>query len=109
MKPGSTCSSSSTARVAGILPRYDDPVTPRWVKVTPITDLTERLSEDLSRLVEAKSAADSVGNAGERAEAYADKVKPLLGDVRASIDNLEGLVDDKIWPLPKYRELLFLR
>ena len=78
-------------------------------QVTPVTDLTERLGEDLSRLVEAKSAADSIGNAGERAEAYADKVKPLFGDVRASIDNLEGLVDDKIWPLPKYRELLFLR
>ena len=78
-------------------------------QVTPITDCTERLSQDLSRLMEAKSAADSVSDAGQRAEAYADLVKPLFGEVRASIDNLEGLVDDKIWPLPKYRELLFLR
>ena len=78
-------------------------------QVTPITDLTERLNEDLPRLIEAKSAADSIGDAGQRAEAYADQVKPLFAEVRASIDKLEGLVDDKIWPVPKYRELLFLR
>jgi glutamine synthetase len=78
-------------------------------QVTPITDSTKRLSEDLSRLMEAKSAADGIGEAGQRAEAYADQVKPLFDDVRASIDRLEGLVDDKIWPIPKYRELLFLR
>jgi glutamine synthetase len=79
------------------------------VQVTPITDSTKRLSEDLSRLMEVKSATNSIGDAGQRAEAYADQVKPLFDDVRASIDRLEGLIDDKIWPLPKYRELLFLR
>jgi glutamine synthetase len=79
------------------------------VQVTPVTDSTERLSVDLSRLMEAKAAADGIDDAGQRAEAYADQVKPLFDDVRASIDRLEGLVDDKIWPVPKYRELLFLR
>ena len=78
-------------------------------QVTPVADLTGRLSEALSRLLEAKTTADSIGDAGQRAEAYADQVKPLFDDVRASIDKLEGLVDDKIWPVPKYRELLFLR
>ena len=78
-------------------------------QVIPITELTERLSEDLPRLMAAKSTADGIGDVGQRAEAYADQVKPLFGEVRASIDELEGLVDDKIWPLPKYRELLFLR
>jgi glutamine synthetase len=78
-------------------------------QVTPVADLTGRLSEDLSRLMEAKTTADSIGDASQRAEAYADQVKPLFDDVRASIDRLEGLVDDKMWPVPKYRELLFLR
>ena len=78
-------------------------------QVTPITDLTKSLSEDLPRLMEGKSAADSIGDAGQRAEAYADQVKPLFVDVRAFIDKLEGLVDDKFGPMPKYRELLFLR
>jgi glutamine synthetase len=71
--------------------------------------LTGRLSEDLLRLSEAKTTADSIDEAGPKAEAYADRVKPIFDDVRASIDRLEGLVDDKIWPVPKYRELLFLR
>jgi glutamine synthetase len=78
-------------------------------QATQITDSTERLSEGLSRLKESKTGADSIGDSGQGAEAYADQVKPLFDDVRASIDRLEGLVDDKIWPVPKYRELLFLR
>ncbi len=41
--------------------------------------------------------------------AYADRVKPCFEKVRASIDALEGLVDHRIWQLPKYRELVFLR
>ena len=43
------------------------------------------------------------------AQAYCDRVKPCFDAARASIDRLEGLVDQKIWSLPKYRELLFLR
>jgi glutamine synthetase len=78
-------------------------------QVTAITDFTERLIEDLSRLMDAKSTSDKIDDAGAMAEAYADQVKPIFDDVRASIDRLEGLVDDKLWPLPKYRELLFLR
>ena len=78
-------------------------------QATPVAALTERLNEDLSRLEDAKSAADSIDDTGKRAEAYADQVKPIFDDVRGSIDKLEGLVDDKLWPLPKYRELLFLR
>ena len=78
-------------------------------QVTPIADLTGTLSEYLSRLSEAKIAADNVDDTSQRAEAYADQVKPLFDGVRASIDKLEGLVDDRIWPVPKYRELLFLR
>ncbi len=78
-------------------------------QVIPITDSTERLSKGLEQLIEARSTADSINEAGRKAEAYADQVKPLFADVRASIDRLEGLVDDKIWPVPKYRELLFLR
>ncbi len=71
--------------------------------------MTGRLSADLSRLMEAKTTAENIGDVGQRAEAYADQVKPLFDNVRASIDRLEGLVDDKMWPVPKYRELLFLR
>ncbi len=45
----------------------------------------------------------------EIARDYYEKIKPLFSDIRDNADALEMLVDDKIWPLPKYRELLFLR
>jgi glutamine synthetase len=78
-------------------------------QVAPITDLTVTLNKDLSLLMKAKSTADGMGDLEQGAAAYADQVKPNFDNVRASIDRLEGLVEDKIWPLPKYRELLFLR
>jgi glutamine synthetase len=78
-------------------------------QVALITDLTDDLNNELSKLMAAKSAADSNIDPSESAHAYADRVKPCFDKVRASIDTLEGLIDNKIWGLPKYRELLFLR
>ena len=45
----------------------------------------------------------------KRAHAYCFNVKPLFDDIRYHCDKLELLVDDEIWPLAKYRELLFTR
>src|SRR5690606_31333190 len=45
----------------------------------------------------------------KKAEAYSEKVKPYFDVIRADVDELEMLVDDEIWPLTKYRELLFSR
>ena len=45
----------------------------------------------------------------KKAFAYCDKVKPYFDDIRYHCDKLELLVDDEIWPLTKYRELLFTR
>ncbi|MFT5515628.1 MAG: glutamine synthetase [Rhodothermales bacterium] len=78
-------------------------------QVRPLTDLTIELHNSLSRLKETKDAADRLGGASEVAKAYADRVKPHFDEIRASIDKLEVQVDNKIWQLPKYRELLFIR
>ena len=43
----------------------------------------------------------------QKANEYADVVKPMFDVIRYSVDKLELIVDDEIWPLPKYRELLF--
>ena len=45
----------------------------------------------------------------QKAIAYHDTVEPKLDDIRYQIDKLELIVDDSLWPLPKYRELLFIR
>ena len=78
-------------------------------QAAPIAEPTNELTKDLAKLKEAKAAADAMSNTAAMAQAYCDRVKPCFDAVRASIDRLEGLVDDKTWPLPKYRELLFLR
>jgi glutamine synthetase len=78
-------------------------------QVVPITEMIDKINRDLLNLLEAKSSADSMSDAAVSAAAYADQVKPYFDIVRASIDTLEGLVDNKIWQLPKYRELVFLQ
>ena len=65
------------------------------------------LSSYVDELVEARKRANRVQNIAERAKMYSHEVFELMGCVRTHADNLEMLIDDEIWPLPKYRELLF--
>ena len=65
------------------------------------------LSEDTQSLVAARKKANRLEDMTSRALAYSTDVMYWMGRVRESADNLEMLVDDALWPLPKYRELLF--
>jgi len=56
----------------------------------------------------ARKEANAIENMRERALAYYSNVLPIMESVRESIDKLEEIVDNNIWPLPKYRELLFI-
>jgi glutamine synthetase len=60
-------------------------------------------------MVEARKVANKLEDMTEMAEMYEQKVFPYLDDIRYHIDKLELTVDNAIWPLPKYRELLFAR
>ncbi len=60
-------------------------------------------------MVEARKIANVIEDNVEKAHAYDKNVRPYLEDVRYHIDKLELIVDNKLWPLPKYRELLFAR
>ena len=60
-------------------------------------------------MTEARKVANHLENYKERAFAYEEKVRPYLDQIRDHIDHLEMEVDDEIWPLPKYRELLFTK
>ena len=60
-------------------------------------------------MVEARKKANRIEEAREKAIAYHDTVLPFLGEIRNHIDELELMVDNQMWPLPKYRELLFIR
>ena len=65
------------------------------------------LSEDVQALVAVRKKANRITDMSERAHAYSTQVMDAMDRVRASADQLEMLVDDALWPLPKYRELLF--
>lgn len=58
-------------------------------------------------MTEARKVANHLNNQTEKAYSYQEKVTPYLEKIRDHIDHLEMEVDDEIWPLPKYRELLF--
>jgi len=60
-------------------------------------------------MVEARKVANVIENAVEKAKAYEQAVFPFLDEIRYHIDKLELTVDNELWPLPKYRELLFVR
>ncbi len=63
----------------------------------------------VEEMIEARKVANKIEDEREKAMAYAKTVFPYLDDIRYHIDKLELVVDDEIWPLPKYRELLFNR
>ena len=60
-------------------------------------------------MTEARKVANRIESHQEKAFAYEETVRPYLDQIRDHIDNLEMEVDDEIWPLPKYRELLFTK
>ncbi len=64
--------------------------------------------EGIVRLQDALGKADGRADAKDRALAYCHEVKPCFDAIRAGCDALEGLVPDRLWPFPKYREMLFL-
>ncbi|MBQ0143835.1 MAG: glutamine synthetase type III, partial [Bacteroidales bacterium] len=65
--------------------------------------------EKVDAMIEARKVANKITSEREKAVAYHDTVAPLLEDIRYHVDKLETIVDDEAWPLPKYRELLFIR
>ena len=72
-----------------------------------ISTYINNISADVEALVEARKVANRIEAVAERAKVYSRQVKDLMEKVRDSADHLEMLIDDEVWPLPKYRELLF--
>ena len=60
-------------------------------------------------MTEARKVANHMDSYKDKAFAYEENVRPYLEKIRDHIDHLEMEVDDEIWPLPKYRELLFTK
>ena len=72
-----------------------------------VTKLVEEIQDRVSAMVDARKAANKIDNEYEKAKAYYDIAESLFA-IRRPIDKLEEVVDNDMWPLPKYRELLFI-
>ncbi len=77
--------------------------------IKEISDHVSSIKEFVVEMVEARRLANKIMDIEKRAEAYKNNVLPFFEQIRYHVDKLELLVDDEIWPLPKYRELLFLK
>ncbi|WP_270213944.1 glutamine synthetase III [Coprobacter fastidiosus] len=67
------------------------------------------IKEKVEEMIEARKKANKIADEREKAIAYHDTVAPKFNEIRYHIDKLELIVDDQMWTLPKYRELLFIR
>ena len=77
--------------------------------IEEIAEHTVYITEHVNAMIEARKRANKVSDEREKAIAYHDTITPMLEQIRYHIDKLEFIVDNRMWPLPKYRELLFIR
>jgi len=77
--------------------------------ITEISEHVDKIKTFVYEMIEARKEANKIHEPEEMAFAYCNKVLPYFEKIRYHADKLEFLVDDELWPLPKYRELLFTR
>ena len=75
--------------------------------VMEMSALIEEIRTRVDVMHKARKAANAIEDSYERASAYRD-IAESLNSLRKPIDRLEEIVDNRLWPLPKYRELLFI-
>jgi len=77
--------------------------------IESISSHIENINGGITDMINARKKANKIQDSEKRAIAYCDKIRPYFEEIRYHCDKLELLVDDEIWPLTKYRELLFTR
>ena len=77
--------------------------------IQDISNRIEAINSGVTKMTNERKIANDLQNSVKTAEAYCNKVKPFLEEIRYHCDKLELLIDDELWPLTKYRELLFTK
>ena len=77
--------------------------------IEEIADRTTFIKEHVDTMIEARKVANKIECERDKAIAYHDNIVPMMEEIRYHIDKLELIVDNQMWTLPKYRELLFIR
>ena len=76
--------------------------------IKQIEDHSGAILEGVEHMTDARHKANRQVDERSKAIAYHDNVLPLMAEIRAHADALELIVDDEMWTLPKYRELMFI-
>jgi len=77
--------------------------------ITKISEHVNFIKTNVTKMIDERKKANVIEDARDRAIAYDEKVKSYFDPIRYHVDKLEQLVDDAKWPLPKFRELLFIK
>ncbi len=77
--------------------------------IKEISEHVEEIKEKITQMLDERKKANAIEDMDKQAVAYQSKVMPYLQAIRNHVDELELMVDDELWPLPKYRELLFIK
>lgn len=77
--------------------------------LTKISENIQTMKDAVDTMTDARKAANDQEDAEAKAKAYCEDVRPLMDEIRTAADRLEYLVDDREWPLVKYREMMFVR
>jgi glutamine synthetase len=88
---------------------YKELAAERLALIKEISERVAIIGNKVDAMVEARKVANKIEHAREMAIEYSNKVFPFFDEIRYHIDKLELIVDNEMWPLPKYRELLFIR
>jgi len=76
--------------------------------ISKISEHINAIRLDVENMIQERKKANNIEDLREKAIAYDEKVKTYFQPIRYHVDKLEQLVDDSLWPLPKFRELLFI-
>ncbi len=89
--------------------RYEDIADSQIAMIKEISERVSIIRTRTEQMIEERKKANKIENATAKAYAYCENVKPCFDEIRYHADKLELLIDDSMWPFPKYRELLFIK
>lgn len=88
---------------------FKDLASARLELIKDVSNHISTIKAQVKAMIDARKVANKIEDAREKALVYSNTVFPYLADIRYHIDKLELIVDNEMWTLPKYRELLFIR
>ena len=89
--------------------RFKDFAKAQLVLIEQISEHIETINSTVTKMTETRKAINKEATLEKKADGYCNEVKPLFKDIRYHCDKLELMIDDELWPLTKYRELLFTK